>query len=176
MIYLWLIRLWPQSVCLHKLEINHAHCLCPGRGKRFFLFQNVLIGSGIHPASYSVGKAGSFTRCRAARSWGRSLIFIQWLGTIPLFPVCHHGVFRKNLLFTFVYYLCYLNIHTYIHTYMCVYVCSLLCMRAYNISIPHIMKYKSFIVSVTIKFCCVSHKLVRIVMAFVTNNDDYWVQ
>ena len=65
---------------------------------------------------------------------------------------------------------------TYIFVCMCMYLCLLLCIHVCNMSIPHMMKYKSFIVSATIKFCWVSHKLVRTVMELVTNIDDCWSQ
>jgi hypothetical protein len=74
-------------------------------------------------------------------------------------------------------------LHTYIYTYMltyifvcvCMYLYLLLCVDVCNMSIPHMMKYKSFIVSVIIKFCWVSHKLVRTVMELVTNIDRSWI-
>jgi len=43
------------------------------QGERFSLLQIFAIGSGTHPASYSVSKADSFPRCKTTRAWSRSL-------------------------------------------------------------------------------------------------------
>jgi len=41
--------------------------LIRSRGKRFFHLTNVQSGSGAHPASYAMGKSGSFCWGKAAR-------------------------------------------------------------------------------------------------------------
>jgi hypothetical protein len=77
------------------------------------------------------------------------------------------------------YIICVIStyLHTYIHTYIyvCVraYVRSLLCMHVYNMSIPHMLKYKSFIVTVTIKFCWVSHKFVCLFVCLFVHPFSY---
>jgi len=45
---------------------NEESDLIPGRTQKFFLLQNIQIGSGVHPASYAVGMRGTFQGSKAA--------------------------------------------------------------------------------------------------------------
>jgi hypothetical protein len=45
---------------------NEESDLIPGRTKKFFLLQNIQIGSGVQPASYAVGMRGTFQGSKAA--------------------------------------------------------------------------------------------------------------
>jgi hypothetical protein len=81
----------------------------PGWGKRFSLLHVVQTDSGVHPASYPMGKGGSLPVCKAARAWSWPLTSIycqgqEWWSYTSTSPyVCRCSAYKLRF-FSFTTY------------------------------------------------------------------------